>query len=107
MPERAAVHDPPYRLAWVSLQIGALDQALAAAQRAVGMVYGPRKGRVLILVAEIQNARGDVKAERAARQTVVDHYASLPPGHRSEKAEASARAALAAVGKPETATPGK
>jgi thioredoxin-like negative regulator of GroEL len=96
-------YDPPYRLAWVNYQVGRLDEALAAAQRAVGMVYGPRKGRALILVADIHKKRGDVAAERAARQAVVDHYASLPPGHKNEGAEAAAREALAAVGKPDPA----
>jgi tetratricopeptide (TPR) repeat protein len=90
-------YDPPYRLAWVELKIGKLDEALAAAQRAVGMVYGPRKGRALTLVADIHKARGDAVAERAARQAVVDYYASLPPGHKNDGAEADARAALAAA----------
>jgi thiol-disulfide isomerase/thioredoxin/tetratricopeptide (TPR) repeat protein len=93
-------YDPPYRLAWVRLQIGELDQALPAAERAVGMVYGPRKGRALAMVADIHKARGDLKAERAARRAVVDFYASLPPGHRSDSSLAAARQALAAVGKP-------
>ena len=96
-------YDPPYRLAWVSLQIGKLDQAQAAAERAARMIYGPRKGRALTLLADIQKARGDVKAERAARHAVVDYYASLPPGHKSPNAEKDARAALAAVGKPDPA----
>jgi tetratricopeptide (TPR) repeat protein len=96
-------YDPPFRLAWVSLQAGRLDEAQAAAERAMGKVYGPRKGRALSLVADIQKARGDVAAERAARKVVVDFYRSLPPGHRNEKALADARKALAAVGKPEAA----
>jgi len=94
-------YDPPYRLAWVRLQTGELDQAMTAAQRAVGMVYGPRKGRALAMVADIQKARGDLEAERAARRAVVDFYASLPPGHRSAGSLAAAREALAAVGKPD------
>jgi tetratricopeptide (TPR) repeat protein len=94
-------YDPPYRLAAVYLQIGKLDEALKAAGRAVELVYGPRKGRALAMVAEIHKARGDAKSEKAARKAVVDYYASLPPGHRSDKALADARAALAAVGKPD------
>jgi hypothetical protein len=96
-------YDPPYRLAWVRMHVGQLDQALVAARRAVDMVYGPRKGRALILVADIQKKKGDVAAERAARQVVVDYYASLPPGHKNADAEAAAREALAAVGTAETA----
>jgi tetratricopeptide (TPR) repeat protein len=96
-------YDPPFRLAWVYLQAGRLDEAQAAAERAIGKVYGPRKGRALALVADIHKARGNVDAERAARKVVVDFYRSLPPGHRSEKALADARKALAAVGKPDPA----
>ncbi len=96
-------YDPPYRLAWVSLRIGALDQALGAATRAAEMAYGPRKGRALAMVAEVHKARGDEKAERAARKAVVDFYASLPAGHRNDGALEEARKALAAVGKPEPA----
>jgi thiol-disulfide isomerase/thioredoxin len=92
-------YDPPYRLAWVSLKIGALDQALGAATRAAEMAYGPRKGRALAMVAEVHKARGDQKAEHAARKAVVDFYASLPAGHSKEDALEEARAALAAVGK--------
>lgn len=93
-------YDPPYRLAWVALKIGDLDRALSAARQSEKLIYGPRKARVLILLADIEKARGDVEAERAARKVVVDFYRSLPRGHRNEKAERAAREALAAVGEP-------
>jgi thioredoxin-like negative regulator of GroEL len=93
-------YDPPYRLAWLHLQTGKPDQALAPAERAVKLIYGPRKGRALTMVADIHKARGDIKAEKAARQAVIDFHAALPAGHKNEKAEEAARAALAAVGKP-------
>ena len=96
-------YDPPYRIAWVALKIGDLDRALSAARQAEKLIYGPRKARVLILLADVEKARGDVEAERAARKVVVDFYASLPRGHRNKKAEQSAREALAAVGKPDPA----
>jgi tetratricopeptide (TPR) repeat protein len=96
-------YDPPYRLAWVSMKVGALDQALGAATRAAEMAYGPRKGRALAMVAEVHKARGDHKAERAARKAVVDFYESLPAGHRKDDSLEEARAALDAVGKPEPA----
>jgi hypothetical protein len=85
----------------VYLATGKHDQALAAAERAVKLIYGPRKGRALTVVADVHKARGDVKSEKAARQAVVDFYAALPAGHKNEKAEEAARAALAAVGQPE------
>ncbi len=96
-------YDPPYRLAWVNLRIGALDQALGAATRAAEMAYGPRKGRALAMLAEVHKARGDQKAERAARKAVVNFYTSLPAGHRNDDALEEARKALADVGKPQPA----
>ncbi|HLU68564.1 MAG TPA: thioredoxin family protein [Kofleriaceae bacterium] len=92
-------YDPPYRLAGLYLEVGRLDDAMKMAERARGLIYGPRKARVLILIADIHRARGDRAAEKRARQEVVDYYESLPPGHRSDKGLAAARAALAAVGK--------
>ena len=93
-------YDPPYRLAWVQLQVGHLEAARAAAEKAVGLAYGPRKARVLSLLADIHAKRGDRPAERAARQGVVDLLAGLPVGQRSEKSLDAARAALSALDAP-------
>jgi thiol-disulfide isomerase/thioredoxin len=90
-------YDPPYRVAWVALRIGELDKALTAAERSLELVYGPRKGRVMSLIADIYKARGDKGAERAQRQAVIEHYQSLPEGQQSERAEEAAREALAAM----------
>ena len=79
-------YDPPYRLAWVALQIGKLDLALEAANRTLDLVYGPRKGRVLNLVADIHKARGDSARHRAALEAAVDLYESLPEGQKQPKA---------------------
>ncbi|MBT8495144.1 MAG: thioredoxin family protein, partial [Deltaproteobacteria bacterium] len=73
-------YDPPYRLAWLQLNVGEYDKALAAADAALAKVYGPRKANVLGLLADIHRARGDKKAERKAREQVVDTYKSLPAG---------------------------
>ncbi len=90
-------YDPPYRLAWVYLNTGDYDQALAMAEKALTMVYGPRKARVLALIAETHKARGDHKAERAAREQVVSVYESLGEGHTSPRALERAKKELAAV----------
>ena len=92
-------YDPAYRLASLYLTLGRLDDALKAAERARELIYGPRTARVLILIAEIHEARGDRAAERAARKAVVEHYEARPPGQRSEEGLAAAREALARVGK--------
>ncbi len=87
-------YDPPYRLAWVALKEGDLERALGAANQALRLVYGPRKGRVLELVAEIQKARGDRQAECAAWQEAVKLYESLPDGHKRPDALERARQSL-------------
>jgi len=90
-------YDPPYRLASLLHARGRHDEALVAAQRARERVYGPRTANVLDLIARIENARGNVSGERAARQAIVALWQSLPAGQRrSEKLEA-AREALAAM----------
>jgi len=93
-------YDPPYRVAWVALKTGDHDRALVAASRALELVYGPRKGRVLSLIADIHAARGDEDRERDFREQALAHCESQPAGHRSERAIEVARAALAAMDDP-------
>jgi thioredoxin-like negative regulator of GroEL len=90
-------YDPPYRLAWLHLQLGRHDDALAAVQRALPRVYGPRRARALTLLADIQRARGDREAEIAARRQMVAAYEELAEGHAQPAAEAAAREALAGL----------
>jgi len=92
-------YDPPARLAWVHEQLGHHDKAMEYAQKALALSYGPRKGSILRLIAEIQKGKGDVAAERVARQAVVDYYKSLTGGHHDEQRIADAEKALADVGK--------
>ena len=88
-------YDPPYRLAWVLLKGGQHDKALVAANKALSMVYGPRKARVQEFIAEIHADRGDREAERAARVAVVEILESLAPGHAPAGKLEAARKALA------------
>ncbi|HUS68211.1 MAG TPA: thioredoxin family protein [Kofleriaceae bacterium] len=92
-------YDPPHRLAYVLMKSGKYAEARAALAKASALAYGPRKGSMLRLAADIEQAAGDVAAEKAARQAVIDFYTSQPPGKRRDKALADAQAALAAVGK--------
>jgi thioredoxin-like negative regulator of GroEL len=64
-------YNPPARLARVHLELGQLDQADAAAERALARVYGPRAMRVYGLKADIANARGDRAAEIAALEQAL------------------------------------
>jgi thiol-disulfide isomerase/thioredoxin len=90
-------YDPPYRLAWVLLKLDRLDEARDAARRAAELAYGPRKGRVLKLLADVHAARGDAAAQRAALQAWVEHEKGLPDEMRSAKRVEQAEAALAAA----------
>lgn len=90
-------YDPPYRLAWIHEQLGNHDRALPYAQQALGLVYGPRKARVQSLIIDIHVARKDKAAERAARQTLIAIYESLPEGQQQPDALLAAHAALAAM----------
>ena len=92
-------YDPPARLAWVHEQLGHHDKALGLAQQALARAYGPRKGSILRLIADIHKGKGDLAAERTARQAVIDYLKSLPPGHRDEERIQEAEEALANVGK--------
>jgi thioredoxin-like negative regulator of GroEL len=90
-------YDPPYRLAWIYLELGKLDQALSAANRALERAYGPRKARVQARVADVHAARGDRASEIAARKAVVAIYEALPEGQKQPAALAAARETLAAT----------
>ncbi len=90
-------YDPPYRLAWIHLQIGEHDKALAMVEKALSLGYGPRKAHIQKLLAAIHHERGDLEAERAARQGVVALYKALPEGQKQPNAQAQAEAALAAL----------
>jgi tetratricopeptide (TPR) repeat protein len=92
-------YDPPSRLARLQFKLGKYDEALAAAEMAMPRIYGPRKTGILELVADIHKAKGDVEAERKARQAVFDHLSSLTGAHRDDAKLTEAQAALAAVGK--------
>jgi len=87
-------YDPPTRLAWVLLELGKPDEALAHAAKAYKLVYGPRKARIAGLVANIQHARGDRSAELEARADVVKIWQALPEGQKNPKALEAAKAAL-------------
>jgi tetratricopeptide (TPR) repeat protein len=84
--ERALPQDynPPARLAVAYLEMRKLDEALAASDRALPKVVGPRRIRVLQTRAEILAAKGDAAASREALRQALAHAESLPPGQRRE-----------------------
>jgi thiol-disulfide isomerase/thioredoxin len=93
-------YDPPYRLAWIYLQAKQPEKALPWAEKALALVYGPRKARAQSMVVDIQKARGDRAGEKRAREALIAIYEGLPAGMAQPAALAAARTALAAMDAP-------
>jgi len=78
-------YNPPARLAVAYKRMGDLDSALAANNRALDRVYGPRKIRVLQNQANILEAKGDTEGARQALEDALALAKGMPPGQRSER----------------------
>lgn len=89
-------YDPPSRLALAYRAMGKFDDAIAASNRALAKVYGPRRIRVLLNLADIQSAKGDKAAERGALEEALRCAEALPAGQRSEATIGGIRKRLAA-----------
>lgn len=90
-------YDPPARLGWLYLKAGKLAEAATWTDKAVALVYGPRKGRVLAQRAEIAKAAGDKPTEKSYREQAVKLWESLPAGQQSPENLERAKQALAAL----------
>jgi tetratricopeptide (TPR) repeat protein len=77
-------YNPPARLAVAYLAMKQPDQALAASNRALPKVSGPRRIRVLLNRADIFSAKGDAAASREALEQALACAEALPAGQRSE-----------------------
>ena len=77
-------YNPPARLALVYLKLARYDDALAASDRALARVYGPRKLRVLAVRIDIYTAMGNRTAATKAIQEALSYAEALPEGQRSE-----------------------
>ncbi len=82
-------YNPPARLAHVYLKLKQYDTALAASDRAMALVYGPRKLRVLAERAEIYKAMGNTAEQQRTIEEALAYAEALPAGQRSESAIAS------------------
>lgn len=90
-------YNPPARLALAYRAMKKYDQALAASDRALARVYGPRKITVLTARADIFVAKGDTKAARETIQQAIEAAKALPEGQRSERRIASLERRLASM----------
>lgn len=76
-------YNPPARLALAHKAMKNYDKALAASDRALARVYGPRKIAVLSVRADIFVAKGDTKAAKETIAEALELAKSLPEGQRS------------------------
>ncbi|HQR29080.1 MAG TPA: hypothetical protein PLL32_01645 [Anaeromyxobacteraceae bacterium] len=85
--EKAAPKDynPPYRLALLYLELKRNDEALAANGRALALAYGPRKVRVLMQRASIEEARGDRPGAARALREAIAHAGTLPASQQNPR----------------------
>jgi len=97
--ERDFPHDynPPARLALVYNAMKDYDKALAASDRAMALVYGPRKLSVLSVRTDIFTGKGDTKAARETMEQAIQFAKSLPEGQRSERRIAALEKRLAGM----------
>jgi len=93
-------YDPRARLGWIYLKADKLPEAAKWTDEALGMVYGPRKARVLAQRVEIATKQHDKATARRYQQDTVKLWESLPPGQASPDSLAKAREALAQLDAP-------
>ena len=90
-------YNPPARLALAYKALKKYDEALAASDRALSRVYGPRKITVLSARADIFAEKGDPKAAKETIQQAIEVAKALPEGQRSERRIASLEKRLAGM----------
>ena len=82
-------YNPTARLAAAYKAMGDYDKALAASDRAMKKVYGPRKLQVYRTRADIFIAKKDTEAARKTIQEAIAYAKSLPVGQRSDRSIAA------------------
>jgi tetratricopeptide (TPR) repeat protein len=93
-------YNPPARLAAAYRELGQYDKAIAASDRALARVYGPRRLDVLGSRAHIQSSAGDKEAAKATLTQAIAEGEKLPEGHRSERQLARLRKFLEMLSAP-------
>jgi tetratricopeptide (TPR) repeat protein len=77
-------YNPPSRLAVAYMAMKKPDEALAASNRALPKVSGPRRVQVLQRRSDVFAAKGDAAASREALEQALACAKALPAGQRSE-----------------------
>jgi uncharacterized protein HemY len=73
------------------------DKALAASDRALAKIEGPRRLTVLTARADIFAAKGDASAAKETIADAVQYAKSLPEGQRSDRRIAALEKRLASM----------
>lgn len=89
-------YNPPARLAIILRELGRYDEALAASDRALSLVYGPRKLTLFDARAGIFEKKGDKAGVRRTLEDALAFAKTLPPGPRTSGAIARLEKRLAA-----------
>jgi tetratricopeptide (TPR) repeat protein len=93
-------YNPPYRLSIAYTDLKRYDDAVAASDRALARVYGPRKLLVLRARADLMSAKGDHAAAVAAVEEAIRTQQALPPAQTSEATLKSLQKKLATLNAP-------
>jgi predicted negative regulator of RcsB-dependent stress response len=90
--------NPPARLAVAYREVGRYDEALAAADRALALAYGPRKLRIFSTRADVLEKKGDLAGARATIESALAFAQSLPKSQINPRSVESLRKRMEALG---------
>jgi tetratricopeptide (TPR) repeat protein len=93
-------YNPPARLAIAYNAMKDYDRALAASDRALAKVYGPRRLQVWRVRADIFEGKGDMESARQALAQAIREAEALPKGQRPDRAIAAFKARLEKLSAP-------
>lgn len=92
-----ADYNPPARLAIAYQAMKRWDEGLAASDRALAKVYGPRKLTLYNVRVQLYTGKGDTAAARRTLEDALAYAKSLPAGQRSAATIAGLEKRLAAM----------
>jgi len=92
-------YNPPARLALVLREMGRYDEAIAASDRALSQVYGPRKLTLLDARATILERKGDPEGAKAALEQAIAYASTLAESQRPKGMIARIEKRLGQVGR--------
>lgn len=90
-------YNPPARLALAYKAMKDYDRALAASDRALALVYGPRKLNVYSVRSDIFKEKGDSEAARETIRQAIAFARTLPVEHRRDERVAALEKRLASM----------